>query len=60
MTIVRIKDLCQVRIKITRTITSGSEPATILLERKDDVVHTHNIDEVFHLFYLFIHYSHAT
>ena len=40
MTAVRIKDLCQVRMKITRTIPSGSEPVMVFLERKDDAAHT--------------------
>ena len=49
MTAVRIKDLCQVRMKIIRTIPSGSEPVMVFLERKDDAVHTHSIEEVFRL-----------
>jgi len=49
MTAVRIKDLCQVRMKITCTIPSGSEPVMVFLERKDDAAHTHSIEEAFHL-----------
>jgi hypothetical protein len=42
----RVKDLCQVRMKMTRTLT---EPITITLERKDDSIHTHDLEETFRL-----------
>jgi hypothetical protein len=46
ITSVRMKDLCQVRMKMTRTL---AEPITITLERKDENTHTHDIDESFRL-----------
>ncbi|KAA8893707.1 hypothetical protein FN846DRAFT_499967 [Sphaerosporella brunnea] len=42
----RVKDLCQVRMKMTRTLT---EPITVTLERKDGSKHTHDLEETFRL-----------
>ena len=51
MTAVQIKNLgCQARMKITRTILSGSEPVMVFLERKDDAAHKHSIEEAFRLY----------
>jgi len=49
ITSVRVKDLCQVRMKMTRTIPNNNEPITVYLERKDDAAHTHSLDETFRL-----------
>jgi hypothetical protein len=42
----RVKDLCQVRMKRTRTIT---EPITVTIERKDENKHPHGLEESFRL-----------
>ena len=49
ITEVRVKDLCQVQMKITHTIPTSSEPVTVLLERKTVAVHTHSVDEIFRI-----------
>jgi hypothetical protein len=46
ITSVRVKDLCQVRMKTTRTL---NEPITITIERKDENTHTHSLEESFRL-----------
>jgi hypothetical protein len=46
ITSARVKDLCQVRMKTTRTLT---EPITVTLERKDENTHTHSLEESFRL-----------
>jgi len=40
ITAVWIKDLCEARMKITRTTPSGSEPVMVFLERKYDTAQT--------------------
>lgn len=50
ITATRLKDICQVQMKITRSIPTGTgEPVIVLLERKTDAVHTHSIDEIFQI-----------
>lgn len=46
ITFARVKDLCQVRMKITRTL---ERPILVRIERKDNNKHTHDIEESFRL-----------
>jgi hypothetical protein len=43
---VRVKDLCQAGMKMTRTTT---EPVTVILERSNNGSHTHDLEEAFRL-----------
>lgn len=46
----RVKDLCQVQMKITHTIPeSSSEPVKVVVERKTSAAHTHSLDEIFRI-----------